>query len=150
MSNISIWLIDRTLSRATTLGQSGPWSKCNLRTSPHSPRFQRYWSLAIRLLSVESRTITGGRMSYHSAEIMQSVYSTAAADCTNDNPRWKLAESNKRWNNSEEMFLFIRIFLFIYIYIYIYIYILIKKRQGRHIDNGDFLGFAFIGSIMNV
>ena len=52
MSNTSICPIDRTLSGANTLGNSGPG--CNgregiLRISPNP---QHYWSLAIRLFCV--------------------------------------------------------------------------------------------------
>ena len=64
----SIWLIDRTLSGATTPGQSG---------TPHSSKLQHFWSLTVRLLSVISGHSLGD--SYSSAK-MQSVYSTAPAD----------------------------------------------------------------------
>ena len=47
------WPIDRILSGATSLGQSGPRSKGNI----HSPKLQHYWSLTIRLFSVISRTL---------------------------------------------------------------------------------------------
>ena len=48
--------------------------------APHSPKFQRYWNLTIRLFSVISRTLVVGEGAYHSAEA-QSVYSTAPDDC---------------------------------------------------------------------
>ena len=48
-----IWPIDRTLSGATTLGQSGPGSDGNEEG--------HYWNLSIRLFSVISRThVRGG------------------------------------------------------------------------------------------
>ena len=52
----SIWPIDRTLSGATTLGQSGPCSNGN---TPHSPKLQHYWSLTIRFFRDISRTLVG-------------------------------------------------------------------------------------------
>ena len=78
MSNSSIWVIDRTLSGATILSQSGPGSNDNKRV----------------LLIPESSSITGASSSdclvsylghslvvgYSSAE-MQSVYSAAPANC---------------------------------------------------------------------
>ena len=44
----------------------------------HPPKLQHFWNLTIRLLSVKSGTLVGGR-SYPSAEV-QSVYSTFPAD----------------------------------------------------------------------
>ena len=76
MSNSSIWAIDRTLSGATTPGQSGPRSDANEKV----------------LRIPQSSSITGASTSdclvsylghklgtYPSAE-MQSVYFTAPAD----------------------------------------------------------------------
>ena len=75
MSDSSIWPIDRTLSRATSSGQSGPESDDNegVRIPP-----KHYWSPTIRLLNVLSGHSLVGE-SYLSAE-MQSVHYTAPAD----------------------------------------------------------------------
>ena len=75
----STWLIDRTLSGATTPGLSWPGSNGNegVLCIPQSSR-PHYWSLTIILFSVISRTLIG-RESYSSSE-MQSVYSAAPAD----------------------------------------------------------------------
>ena len=73
----SIWSIYRTLSSATTPGQSGPGRNGNEGGTPHSPKLKDYWNLTIRLFSVIIRTLVGG--SYLSAEV-QLVYSTAPAD----------------------------------------------------------------------
>ena len=50
MSNRSIWPIDKTLSSATTLGQSGPRS--DDKGTLHSLKLQHYWRLTIRLFRV--------------------------------------------------------------------------------------------------
>ena len=52
----SILAIDRTLSSATTLGQSGPGSDCNEGVLCI---LQHYWSLTLRLFHVISRTFIG-------------------------------------------------------------------------------------------
>ena len=75
----SIWPIDRALSGATTPGQSGPGSNGNEWGAPHSPKLKHDWNPTIRLFSVISRTFVGGG-SYSSEEV-QSVCSTALADC---------------------------------------------------------------------
>ena len=54
MSNSSIWLIDRTLSGATTPGQSGPGSNDNEGVLCIPLKLQHYWSLTFRLFSVQS------------------------------------------------------------------------------------------------
>ena len=69
----SIWPIDRTLSGAITLGQSGPGRDSNERAL-RIP--QHYWDLSTRLFDVISRTLVD---SNSSAE-KQSVYSMAPAD----------------------------------------------------------------------
>ena len=74
----SIRPVDRTLSGATTLSQSGPGSNSNEGGTPHLPMLQHYWNLTIRLFSVIFRTPVGGG-SYPSAE-KQLVYSTAPTD----------------------------------------------------------------------
>ena len=71
----STWPIDRTLSGATTLGQSEPGSDGIKGSTQHSQKLQHYWSLTIKLLSV----IHLFGLSYSSAEV-QSVYSKAPAD----------------------------------------------------------------------
>ena len=71
MSNNFIWLINRTLSGATTPDQSGP------RSTPYSPKIQD-WSLTIKFFCVISRTLVGV-VSYSSAEIL-FVYSIAPAE----------------------------------------------------------------------
>ena len=76
MSDSSFCPRDRILSGATTPGQSGPGSNGNEKVL--CPPLQHYWSLAIRLFSVISRTLVWGG-DYPSAE-MQSVYSTVPAD----------------------------------------------------------------------
>ena len=47
----SFWAIDRNLSGATTLGQSGPGNDDNTGTL-HSPKLQHYYSHTIKLSSV--------------------------------------------------------------------------------------------------
>ena len=76
MSISSIWLIDRTLSGATTPSQRTR-KQWKWKDPLHFPKFQHYWSLTIRLLRVISRILVGGVLP--STEI-QSVYSTAPAD----------------------------------------------------------------------
>ena len=71
---ISVWPIYRTLSGATSRGQSGPGSNGNKEVLHISQKLQHYKSLTIRLFSVISRTLVGG--SYLSAQ-MQLVYSKA-------------------------------------------------------------------------
>ena len=56
----SIWSIDRTLSSATTLDQSKPWSNGNEGVTPYFPMLQHYWCLIIRLFYVISRLLSGG------------------------------------------------------------------------------------------
>ena len=55
----SIWSIDRTLSDATSLGQSGLRSDGNNGVSRIPWNSKHYWSLTIRLLSVISKTLVG-------------------------------------------------------------------------------------------
>ena len=50
-----------------------------IKFTPHSPKFQHYWSITIRLFNIISRTLDGG---LPSAE-KQSVYSTSSVDWTN-------------------------------------------------------------------
>ena len=54
----SIWPIDRTLSGATTPGQSRPGSDGKWWGIPHYLKRQHYWNLTIRLESF--RTLVGG------------------------------------------------------------------------------------------
>ena len=71
----SIWLIDRSLSGATTPGQSGPGS-IGYEGVLHTPqKLQHYRSLTIRLFNVISRTLVGGVLPL--CWEMPSVYSTA-------------------------------------------------------------------------
>ena len=58
-SNHSIWPIHRTLSGATTPGQSGHGSNGYKGVLRHSPKLQYYWSLTIRLFCVISRILVG-------------------------------------------------------------------------------------------
>ena len=78
MLNSPIWPIDRTLSGATTPGQSGPGSDGNERELciPQSLSITGT-SSSDCLVSYGGDTLMGG--SYPSAE-MWSVYSTASAD----------------------------------------------------------------------
>ena len=46
-----IWPIDRTLSGATTPGQSGPGSNGNEKDTSYSSKVQHFWSLIISLIS---------------------------------------------------------------------------------------------------
>ena len=78
MSNSSIWLVDRTLSGATTPGQNGPGNNGNEVGNLHFPKLWHYESLTIKLFSVISRTLIGVESSC-SVE-MQSKYSIAAAN----------------------------------------------------------------------
>ena len=73
----SIWTIDKTLSGATTLGQSGPESEGNKGYSTF-PKALALLEPQHKIISVISRTLIGWG-SYSSAE-MQSVYFTAPAD----------------------------------------------------------------------
>ena len=74
MSNSSIWPIDRTLSGATTLGQSGPGSDDNEGVL-HIPQ-----NSSITGTSPSDCLVSHPEnLSYSSAE-MQSVYSTGPAD----------------------------------------------------------------------
>ena len=66
--------MDRTLSGANSLGQSGPGSNGN-KGVLHIPQ---NFSITIRLFNVISKTLVEQR-SYPSAEV-QLVYSTAPAD----------------------------------------------------------------------
>ena len=59
MSNGFILPIERILSGATILGQSGHGSDDNEGGTPHSPKFQHYWSFIIRLFRVISETLVG-------------------------------------------------------------------------------------------
>ena len=54
----SIWPINRSLSGATTPGQSG--SRSDSDDGIHFPKIQHYWNLTIRLFSVISRTLVEG------------------------------------------------------------------------------------------
>ena len=95
----SIWLIDRTLSGATTFVQSGPWSNrhegvlCISQSSSVTKASPSDYSVMHKILIGEA---------YLCAE-MQSVYSATQAD----------------WAK--------RIQHYIYIYIYIYIYKICKR-----------------------
>ena len=71
----SIWRIDRTLSGATTLGQSGPGRDGN--DNLHSPKLQHNWNLNIRLICVISRTLVEVSLTPLQRRM---VYSTAPAD----------------------------------------------------------------------
>ena len=75
MWNSSIWPIDRTLSGATTLNQSGPGSDGNKRVIPQCSSIPG----ASPSDSLMLYTGHSGGESYSSAE-MQFVYSTAPAD----------------------------------------------------------------------
>ena len=63
----SIWPIDRTLSGATTPGQTGPGAMA-MKGTPYSPKLQYCWNFTIRLFSVISTTLVvvvvggGGRV----------------------------------------------------------------------------------------
>ena len=74
----SIWLTDRTLSGATTPGQSGPGSDGNEEVLP--PKLQHYWDLNIRYFKVISRILIRG---FCPSAGNQSVYSTAPTDRAN-------------------------------------------------------------------
>ena len=78
MSNSSIWPIDRTLSSATTLSQSEPWSNGNEEVFhiPKSSSITRA-SPSDCLKSYQDTQLLRG--SYSSAE-MQSVYSIDPTD----------------------------------------------------------------------
>ena len=54
-----IWPIDRSLSGATTPGQSGPGNNGNETGIPHFPNLQHYWNFTIRWFHVISRTRVG-------------------------------------------------------------------------------------------
>ena len=56
----SIWPIDRTLSSASTPGQSGPRSDSNEGVLHIPKKLQHCWNLTIRLFSVISTTLIGG------------------------------------------------------------------------------------------
>ena len=73
ITNSSIWLIDRTLSGATT--PEWTWEQWQWRGTPHSPKFQLYWNLAIRLFSIIYQdTRWGEGRSYPSAEMQLGVF----------------------------------------------------------------------------
>ena len=86
----SIWPIDRTLSSATTAGQSGPGSDGNEEVL-RIPQSEHYWNLTIRLFSVIYRTFMRGVLP--PVEV-QSVYSTAPADWARE--RLKVTEREKK------------------------------------------------------
>ena len=69
------WLID---VRCYHSGAERTWEQWQWRGIPHPPKFQKYWSLAIRCNLMTNPGNSLGS-SYPSAE-MQSVYSTIAAD----------------------------------------------------------------------
>ena len=77
MTNSSIWPIHRTLSGATTSGQSEPWSDDNEEVL-HIPQSSRITGAS----SSDCSVLYPGHMlgkSYHNAG-MQFVYSTAPVD----------------------------------------------------------------------
>ena len=77
MPNSSIWPIDRILSGATTLGQSGPGNNDN-KEILYFPLSSRAGASPLdHLMSYTGHSL--GEGSYPSAE-MQSVYSTAPAN----------------------------------------------------------------------
>ena len=78
MSNSTIWLIDRTLSGATTPGQSGPRSNVK-KGVLHIPESSKTETLPSDWLISYKDTCWGGG-AYPTAE-MQSVYSTGAYLC---------------------------------------------------------------------
>ena len=80
MSNSSIWPIARTLSGATTPGQSESGSDANKEVLRIPQRSSITGTLTIRLFWVISRTLIGEESSTFAE--MQSVYSTAPADWT--------------------------------------------------------------------
>ena len=55
----SIQPIDRILIRCNHFVPEWTWRRWQRRGTLHSPKFQHYWSLTIRLLSVISRTLVG-------------------------------------------------------------------------------------------
>ena len=79
MSNSSIWPIDRTLSGATTLGQSGPGSNGN-EGLLHIPQISSI-TVALLLECFVSYLEHSLEESYPSVE-MQLVYSTVPAELT--------------------------------------------------------------------
>ena len=81
MLNSSIWLIDRTLSGATTPGQSGPGSNTN-EVVLHTPQNSlTVASPSYCQMSSSGHSLVGGGRSYSSEE-MQSVYFAATDDWT--------------------------------------------------------------------
>ena len=74
MSNISIWLIDRALSGATSAGPCGPWSNVN-EWVVFIPQSSCITGVSTSDFLVPYPEHVGGNVSYISAEI-QSVYST--------------------------------------------------------------------------
>ena len=84
----SIWPIDRTLSGATTLGQSGPGSDYNEGVL-HSPQNSSITGTSPSDCFVISKTLVGRVRAYSSAE-MQLVYSTALADKALRYVRWSI------------------------------------------------------------
>ena len=85
-----IWPVHRTLSGATSLGQSGSRSDANKSFT----RLHHYRSLTIRLFWVISRILVGE--SYPSAE-MPPVYSTALDDWT---ILWRIFYEQKRMKHA--------------------------------------------------
>ena len=78
MSNSSIWPIDRTLSGATTPGQSGLGTHDDEEV-PSIPQSSRITGASPLDCPVMYWALIGGRESCPSAEV-RSVYSTAPAD----------------------------------------------------------------------
>ena len=76
MSNSSIWPIDRTLSGATTPGQSGPGSDVNEGVLYILQSSSITGTSPSDYLVSYIRTLVGGGASYPSAEML-SVYSAA-------------------------------------------------------------------------
>ena len=75
---MSKWLIDRTLSGATTLGENGLWSDSNEGVLRISQSFSITGASASACLVFYSVNSLGGCGSYPSAEML-SVYSTSPA-----------------------------------------------------------------------
>ena len=79
MSKSSIWLMDRTISDASTLGQSGPGSNDNKEVL-HFPQSSSDWSLTIRLFNVMFRTLITGVLAL-SRDVVGVFYNPSQLDC---------------------------------------------------------------------
>ena len=92
MSNSSIWPIDRTLSDATTTGQSGFWGDDNEGVL-HISQSSSFTGVSASdcLMSYPGHSLVG---SYSSAE-MQSIYSAAQADCACSTPKRQNPQDGK-------------------------------------------------------